>query len=227
MQRTMYAEPFIQSGHVTLPAMLGADALHAIDIALQNAGAIAARQMLQLDWCAALGNQLRGQLVAAGLLPPRCVTVQCTYFEKSRDRNWLVAPHQDLSIPVAARIDSAAVTGWSEKDGLLFVQPPVFVLESLVALRLHIDDCHADDGALKVVPGSHMHGRLTESDRTALRAQHGEVLCPVEAGGGMAMRPLLVHASSKASGTSRRRVLHFVFGPPGLPAGLAWPDSTR
>ena len=38
----------------------------------------------------------------------------------------------------------------------------------------------------------------------------------------MLMRPLLLHASSKATGASRRRVLHFVFGPPALPHGLAW-----
>lgn len=38
----------------------------------------------------------------------------------------------------------------------------------------------------------------------------------------MAMRPLLLHASSKATGTSWRRVLHFVFGPAALPHGLAW-----
>jgi hypothetical protein len=36
------------------------------------------------------------------------------------------------------------------------------------------------------------------------------------------MRPLLLHASSKGSGTSARRVLHFVFGPRQLPHGLAW-----
>jgi len=36
------------------------------------------------------------------------------------------------------------------------------------------------------------------------------------------MRPLLLHASSKSSGSSRRRVLHFLFGPPVLPCGLRW-----
>jgi len=41
-------------------------------------------------------------------------------------------------------------------------------------------------------------------------------------GDALLMRPLVLHASSKASGTSRRRVLHFVFGPQALPCGLAW-----
>jgi hypothetical protein len=36
------------------------------------------------------------------------------------------------------------------------------------------------------------------------------------------MKPLILHASSKASSGERRRVLHFVFGPRALPLGLAW-----
>jgi ectoine hydroxylase-related dioxygenase (phytanoyl-CoA dioxygenase family) len=219
--RTMLATTFQRAGHVTLPALLDAAALQAIDVAL-NLPSARPRQMLALPWCAALAHTLRGQLVAAGLLPAGCVSVQCTAFEKSRAQNWLVAPHQDLSIPVAQRVDHTALTGWSEKDGMLFVQPPVAVLEQLVALRLHIDDCQAHDGALKVVPGSHLAGRVAEADKAPLRATLGEVVCPVAAGGAMAMRPLLLHASSKATGTSRRRVLHFVFGPAALPHGLAW-----
>ena len=44
-----------------------------------------------------------------------------------------------------------------------------------------------------------------------------------DAGGfAMLMRPLLLHASSKARGASRRRVLHFLFGPRQLRLGLAW-----
>ena len=203
--------------------MVDAAALSRIDAALAACGPLAgARQMLQLDWCAALAEELRGQLVAAGLLPVDSVSVQRTLFEKSLEHNWLVAPHQDLSIPVRARVDGAALTGWSEKDDMLFVQPSVSVLAEMLALRLHIDDCSVDDGALKVVPGSHLVGRLQETDKGRLRAALGEVLCPVDAGGGMAMRPLLLHASSKSVGTSRRRVLHFVFGPARLPHGLAW-----
>jgi hypothetical protein len=48
---------------------------------------------------------------------------------------------------------------------------------------------------------------------------------PVPRARAMLMQPLLLHASSKATGTSRRRVLHFLFGPPALPCGLAWPHA--
>jgi hypothetical protein len=36
------------------------------------------------------------------------------------------------------------------------------------------------------------------------------------------MRPLLLHASSKAQTPSRRRVVHILFGPRTLPHGLEW-----
>jgi hypothetical protein len=32
------------------------------------------------------------------------------YFEKSSSRNWLVSVHQDLSIPVAERVEHASAT---------------------------------------------------------------------------------------------------------------------
>ncbi len=48
---------------------------------------------------------------------------------------------------------------------MLFVQALVEVLEQLVALRLHIDECGPEDGALKVIPGSHLNGRLSEDGK--------------------------------------------------------------
>ena len=150
------------------------------------------------------------------------VAFQCTYFEKSQASNWLVALHQDLSIPVLEKIPHPALRGWSQKDGELHVQAPDVLLEQLVAIRLHLDDCDANNGALSVVPGSHALGRLRAADALAARERCGTLLCPVARGGVMALRPLLLHASSKASGSQRRRVLHFVFGPRELPFGLRW-----
>jgi hypothetical protein len=51
------------------------------------------------------------------------------------------------------------------------------------------------------------------------------VACTLERGDVLVMRPLLLHASSKASGFGMRRVLHFLFGPPTLPNGLRWPHA--
>jgi hypothetical protein len=150
------------------------------------------------------------------------VAVQCTYFEKSASRNWLVPIHQDLSIPVARRVDEPSLRGWSEKEGALFVQAPAELLAQLVAVRLHLDACGADDGPVRVLPGSHRLGLIDPQAAVLMRSTGAEVTCEAEPGDALVMRPLLLHASSKATGRSRRRVLHFVFGPRVLTHGLAW-----
>jgi ectoine hydroxylase-related dioxygenase (phytanoyl-CoA dioxygenase family) len=104
----------------------------------------------------------------------------------------------------------------------VYVHPPVTALEQLVAVRVHIDDCPEESGVLRVVPKSHLQGRLSRELTEELRSQHGEMAGPVARGGALVMRPLILHASSKATSLASRRVLHFVFGPPRLPLGLEW-----
>ncbi|MEP7011536.1 MAG: phytanoyl-CoA dioxygenase family protein [Acidobacteriota bacterium] len=184
------------------------------------------RSLLQQPWCAALAERLRAHPVLSALIPADLAAVQCTYFEKSAARNWLVPFHQDLSIPVAERVEAPGLRGWSKKEGGLFVQPPVTLLEQMLAVRLHLDACSENDGPLRVVPGSHLEGRLEPEGAARARAHGTEVACIADAGAAVVLRPLLLHASSKATGESRRRVLHFVFGPRELPFGLRWPIST-
>lgn len=157
-----------------------------------------------------------------GIIPEHHVAVQCTYFEKSKRQNWLVPIHQDLSIPVKERKEAPGFGGWSEKEGEVFAQAPVEVLSQLVAVRVHLDPCREDDGPLNVVPGSHALGILAPEAAVAAGAELGAKACVAGVGDALAMRPLLLHASSKASGGSLRRVLHFVFGPPELPHALRW-----
>ena len=180
------------------------------------------RNMLSEPWCADLARQLRSLPALSAVLTPDMLAVQCTLFEKSTDRNWLVTCHQDLSIPVAERIEHTALRGWATKEDGLYVQAPEALLAQLLAVRIHLDECGIDDGPLRVMPGTHNSGRLSDEAITALRSSHQERACPVSRGGVMLMRPLLLHASSKASGASRRRVLHFLFGPRQLPFNLRW-----
>jgi hypothetical protein len=147
----------------------------------------------------------------SGILSTEVIPVQRTLFVKSIESNWLVSLHQDLSIPVAERVESPGCQGWSEKDDELFVQPPVSVLDSVLALRLHLDDCKERNGALRVVPGSHRLGRLTTAEAVRAKDELGEVCVEIPRGGAILMKPLLLHASSKVSIDNMRRVLHFVF----------------
>jgi hypothetical protein len=185
------------------------------------------RKLLDAPWCSELGEQLRVDPHLRPLLPSNAQVVQCTLFAKSVEKNWLVSLHQDLSVPVAGRVESSQCSGWSQKEGDLFVQPPIAVLEDIVAIRVHLDDCDESNGALRVVSGSHRLGRLTSSAAIEERNRCGECSVAVARGGVMVMRPLLLHASSKASSDAPRRVLHFVFGPSDLPEGLRWPTRER
>lgn len=105
---------------------------------------------------------------------------------------------------------------------MTFVQPPDAVLADLIAVRVHLDDSAVGNGPLRVVPGSHENGRLTAAAAVSQRTVAGEVVCSAARGGALLMRPLLLHASSKADVDMPRRVLHFLFGPSELPLGLQW-----
>lgn len=187
--------------------------------ALSGAGT---RNILQAPWCAELARDIANNPKITPLMPRAAAAVQCTLFEKSPSQNWLVALHQDVSIPVAARVEDPALQGWSFKEGILFVQPPASVLEQLVAVRIQLDECEGAEGALRVVAGSHIYGRMRNDAAYALRDRTGETVCPVPRGAALVMRPLILHASSKLTTTGTRRVLHFLFGSRHLPLRLEW-----
>jgi len=138
--------------------------------------------------------------------------------------NWLVPWHQDLAIAVAGRIETPGFTGWSVKDEVLHVHPPRQILETMVTVRLHLDDCYADNGALKIIPGTHRHGKLGAADIPKWTANGEPTVCEMSKGDGLLMRPLLLHSSSPAESPKHRRVLHIEYATEELPNGLKWLD---
>lgn len=216
---------FHENGFTIVPGVLDDAACDRLMLPVSCHGDPGRRHLLGEAWCADLASRLRLHPEVAALVPADHVAVQCTCFGKSTATNWLVAIHQDLGIPVRSRIDRPELSGWSTKEGILHVQPPVELLRQLVAIRLHLDACGEDDGPLRVVPGSHRLGRIGPDEISAVREDRGVIDCPAPRGSIMAMRPLLLHASSKARGASRRRVLHYLFGPRSLPYGLQWPHA--
>jgi len=223
----MPANAFACDGFALIPGVLDeacCAALAGLTVTAAS-GSPGTRCLLANDWCRTLASTLRAHPAIAPVIPDDYVAVQCTYFEKSRAQNWLVPVHQDLGIPVQAHVPHPALGGWAEKEGSLFVQPPVELLARLVALRLHLDPCLDEDGPLQFVPGTHTLGRLGAAQARALKQAGPLVTCAADRGAVLMMRPLALHASSKATGTSRRRVLHFVFGPAQLPHGLAWAQT--
>lgn len=224
----MSLQQFVKNGFVLTPQLLSASECDtfAANLCHSLPDAKGARNLLSQAWCANLAAKIRSNTALAALISADYVAAQCTYFEKSPTLNWLVPIHQDLVIPVAQRVEHPSVKGWSRKEDALYVQAPLEVLQQLIAVRVHLDDCGVEDGPLRVVPGSHLSGVLTPEESIACRDANAEVVCAVRRGAAQVMRPLLLHASSKSTGSSRRRVLHYLFGPPALPFGLQWQCRT-
>jgi ectoine hydroxylase-related dioxygenase (phytanoyl-CoA dioxygenase family) len=102
-----------------------------------------------------LADRSAVRAAAASVLGHRCFPIRATYFDKTQNANWNVAWHQDLTIAVRERRDVPGFGLWSVKDGVIHVQPPVAVLERIVAVRFHLDPCGRENGPLRVIPGSH------------------------------------------------------------------------
>jgi ectoine hydroxylase-related dioxygenase (phytanoyl-CoA dioxygenase family) len=160
--------------------------------------------------------------VAEAVLGAHCFASRVILFDKTPRANWKVVWHQDLTIAVRERAPVQGFEPWSEKEGVTHVQPPVELLERMLAVRVHLDCCDADNGPVRVITGSHRVGRLSAAAIDDWRAARPAVDCCVERGGILAFRPLILHASSTAVSPSHRRVLHFEFAAEDLPHPLEW-----
>jgi hypothetical protein len=87
---------------------------------------------------------LRAALDASGLselasfhLGGDAVAIDALFFDKRSAVNWTVPGHQDRSMP----LDGEPGTVRRVKNGVAYTEPPREVLASLLALRLHFDDC--------------------------------------------------------------------------------------
>lgn len=136
---------------------------------------------------------------------------RATLFDKSPASNWLVVWHQDTALPLRERRELPEWGPWSVKDGVIYAHAPASALSRVVALRLHLDDSTSENGPLRVLPGTHTMGVLSDDAIHGLSTQLTAVECVVPRGGVLVMRPLIVHASSKSRGKMQRRVLHIEY----------------
>jgi ectoine hydroxylase-related dioxygenase (phytanoyl-CoA dioxygenase family) len=147
--------------------------------------------------------------------------VRSLFFDKQPAANWKVPWHQDVTIAVNNRLDLPDYQPWSLKVGIHHVQPPTAILEQMLTVRIHLDHTNESNGALKVIPGSHCHSKLSDVEIDCWK-QLNPTICNCEPGGILLMRPLLLHASSAAIVPSHRRVIHLDYAGCNLPAGLEW-----
>ncbi len=212
-----------EHGFAIVEGLLPPDALTPLFAAFATlADAPGRRDALQLDAVRALADHPAVRAVVEVVLGRCAFPVRATLFDKTPTANWLVAWHQDTTIPLRARREHPGFTAWSTKDGVVQARPPAGVLEAMLAVRVDLDGSDMTRGPLRVVPGSHRHGILTADALQALVRAGPQVACVVPAGGAVLMRPLVVHASSRTTAPGHRRVVHMEFAAGELPGGMEW-----
>ena len=178
------------------------------DVARSRAGA---RHLMAHPVVRRVANDARLVAVAQQWLGPEAHPYRATLFDKSPDANWLVVWHQDTALPLRKKMEAPGWGPWSMKAGVLYAHAPARALEGVIALRLHLDDSRSDNGPLRVLPGTHQQGVLSDEEVQRLSRDVRPEECVVGCGGIIAMRPLLVHASSKSTSSAPRRVLHIEY----------------
>jgi len=149
--------------------------------------------------------------IARAILGEAAIPFRATLFEKLPVSNWLVAWHQDTALPLTERKETPGWGPWSVKDGVIYAHAPAAALEQVLALRLHFDDSTAQNGPLRVLPGTQKHGVLTDDEVHRFAESCPALDCLMPLGGVVAMRPLVLHASSKSQADLPRRVLHIEY----------------
>jgi hypothetical protein len=184
------------------------EALVGAELVRTKAGA---RHILRVPAIRALATHPALVNLAAMFVGTAAIPFRATLFDKSAISNWLVAWHQDTALPLHQRVDDSLWGPWSVKGGVMHAIAPAAALAMMVALRVHLDDSTLTNGPLRVLPDTHTGGVLTQEEIQRFAGVVPQVECVSSAGGVVAMRPLVVHASSKASDHQPRRVLHIEY----------------
>jgi ectoine hydroxylase-related dioxygenase (phytanoyl-CoA dioxygenase family) len=192
----------------------------------KNGTAYGIRNLLNLSSeVQALAKSRKIKSLVGKILGKNAKPVRAIFFDKTPEANWKVPWHQDLTIAVKEKRETIGFTAWTRKAKIQHVQPPVSILEKMLAVRLHLDDTDETNGALKVIPNSHQSGRLSAMDIQIMRRTNQIKICNAKRGEAFLMRPLVVHSSSAGTSPKHRRVIHIEFSAEILPNNLEWYDS--
>ena len=165
---------------------------------------------------AAIGRQVRMRM-GEGIRPVRALL-----FDKTAAMNWAVGWHQDRTIAVRAQREVPGFNHWSCKGGIAHVEPPFDLIQRMLTVRLHLDDCDEFNAPLLIAPGSHQLGRIPADQTASIAARLGTVSCHAGAGDLWIYSTAILHSSARAVEPRRRRVLQVDFANEDLPCSLEW-----
>jgi len=210
----MMRESIEQNGFAIIPSVISCSEIDDLINSLEKLAVrskAGARHLMKHLSVNALAYDKRMLTIARSVLGNSAIPFRATLFDKSSTANWLVVWHQDTALPLREITKSAGWGPWSVKDYVFNTHAPTEALNTVLALRIHLDDSTSVNGPLRVIPGTHKHGVLTDSEVGQLAAESQSVECIVSKGGVVAMRPLIIHASSKSSSDIPRRVIHIEY----------------
>ena len=235
-RQTSWTEDFVRDGYHLLPEVFSPSQIEQILLSIE----IVASDIREANRSAGVRNlltrskeiyelarspqllELVGEVLGKG-----CRPVKAILFDKTPDANWYVTWHQDVTIAVKEKVETIGFGAWSVKEGVHHVQPPVEILDGMLTLRIHLDECPLDNGALKVVMGSQNSGLIDQDKIPEMLAGYMVVSVPAQRGDVLVMRPLLLHSSSQSKKPQHRRVLHVEYAATELPNGLKWAEDRR
>jgi len=210
-----WRESIQQMGFAVLPALFSSEQVDRLseeiyELSPEGSRAGVRHAMRLAPVSAIAGNHLLAE-IACEILGTKAFPFRATLFDKSSQSNWLVVWHQDTAVPLRERVEVPGWGPWSVKENIDYAHAPAGTLSQVLALRIHFDDSSAENGPLRVLPRTHTLGVLSDDGIHDLAARITPVDCVVAKGGVVAMRPLLVHASSKSRSEIPRRVLHIEY----------------
>jgi hypothetical protein len=174
-------------------------------------GRAGARHLISVPFVSELAGDPRLRAIAAAALDSEAFPYRVTLFDKSADSNWSVAWHQDTALPLQSKFEAEGWGAWSVKAGITYAHAPASVLNRIVALRVHLDESTSTNGPLCVFPRTHQLGVLSDEEVGEVSRTSSPVVCLVARGGVLAMKPLLIHSSSRVLAPGSRRVLHIEY----------------
>ncbi|EMI46443.1 phytanoyl-CoA dioxygenase family protein [Rhodopirellula sp. SWK7] len=198
----------------------------------REGGVVGGRNLIEHEslWKRWIADRRITQMIREYVGTNACV-VRVLFFDKPPGQGWALALHRDRTIAVREHHNPPApFSKPTRKAGVSHVEATDEVLTRMLTLRLHLDPMKADNGALFVVPRSHLTASIADEDLARQLAE--EPVIPEEpqtifcrAGDVFAMRPLLSHGSHATDPHTqlRRRVLHLEIAPEDvLPAPYQW-----
>ena len=213
--RTEWQRAVDEQGFAVVPGVFSAAETIALLMSLagltERSRRAGVRHVLSHPTINLIARDRRLMRIVQPVLGSEALPFRATLFDKSPGSNWLIAWHQDTALPLREKRETPGWGPWSVKEGVTYAHAPARALEQVLALRVHLDDSTQENGPLRVLPGTHQMGVLTDEQISCQSKGQSSVECLVAKGSVFAIRPLIIHASSKSRSDNPRRVLHIEY----------------